>query len=89
MKKYNQSLLINRIVDAIVASDLLEPEKKLLALDDLLLMYKDHYYFNFCEVTKPTGDQSLETWISGHHFWSRSKLGHDFWQKIEMIIGRV
>jgi hypothetical protein len=89
MKKYDQSLLINRIVDAIVASDLLEDDKKILALDDLLLMYKYHYYFNFCEVTKPTGDQSLETWISGHHVWNRSKLGHGFWSKIDRIIGRV
>lgn len=78
-------LLSFRIVDAIVASPLLEDENKLLALEDLRQMYSEPEYFEkaigFCS---PEG-----TMIISHHHWNSSKLGGYFWSKINAIIGEV
>lgn len=87
-----KDLLINRIVDAIVASDLLEPEKKLIALEDILQMYKEPDYFEKALITRSV----LTTYIKGirnslvsHHIWINSKLGGTFWKKMHLIIGTV
>lgn len=93
-KKYSkelESLLAFRIVNAIVASPLLEDEKKLLALEDLRQMYSEddyyykcihlhHYYNNGCDMPES---------IEGHHWWGASKLGKEFWRKMDAIISKV
>lgn len=81
--------LIYRIADAIVKSDLLEEEKKHLALDDLLQMYKDPNYYKYIfEYFHPVID-TKESSIMGHHEWVKSQLGFDFWFTMHTIIGKV
>lgn len=88
-------LLAIRIVEAIAASPLLEDNKKLLALNDLLEMYKDPKYgddvlvdvvrqLNSLELNLPSGED-----CSSHHLFHKSKLGENFWWKMQMIIGIV
>ena len=80
-----EQLLAFRIVNAIVASPLLEDEKKLLALEDLRQMYSDPEYFK--KVTPSC--ESYGSTVSFNHGWRESKLGYDFWSRISRIIGKV
>lgn len=84
-----EQLLSFRIVNAIVASPLLEDEKKLLALEDLRQMYAEGYMpkKDLCPFDRQTNEWADS--ISAHHYFGASKLGMDFWYTMDEIIGKV
>lgn len=77
-----------RLAIAIRDSNLLEDEKKLMALTDLEKMYTDDDYSKRTKVDKCLIEEDLGRTVF-HHLWSASDLGVTFWYKIDEIIGRI
>ena len=65
-----------KIIDDIVESKNISESDKLLALEDIRLMYADKEYFKKCYVKYHSHE------IYNHHIWCSSKLGYMFWIKI-------
>lgn len=82
-----------RIIEAIAASDLLENSKKIDAINDIALMYKNADYAKEVDLSdyriKQIAEDPKMVDIADHHIWNKSKLGYHFWGKMYVIIGKV
>lgn len=81
MPNYNAVLILEAIAKAPIPDD-----RKLQAVNDIEKMYIDKEYGNGCFVNHLTIPVYNRACLQGHHYWAKSNLGHEFWQKMDKII---
>ena len=84
-KRTIDELLVTKVIDQIANCELLDDEKKIQALDDIIDMLKDQAYFKQVEFEFVHIQPKYET-LGGLFLWDRSKLGTSFWSNMYDIL---